>query len=148
MKIFINLELSAKADEEKEKTLIETFERLEIEIRKFCSVSKSRLHYINYAICETIYNSILHGGTSDSLKIETGLIRYDKKLVFFIKDNGNFYRKKEIRKAIKEKDLKKLRNFKPHEKSKGNGFEIIFESKPKTRTHKGIFYLVWEKARD
>lgn len=151
MKIFINLELSVKTNEEKEKILIKTLEilgLLETETRKFCLDSKFRLNSIHYAMCETIYNSILHSGT-DSLKIEIGLIHSDKKLIFFIQDSGNFYRKKEIRKAIKEKDLEKLRNFKPHQKSCGNGFEIIFESKPKIRiSGEGKFYLIWKKACD
>ena len=142
MKFFINFKLPAIiSDEEKEKNQIEAFERMSKVIKEFCKDNRAYIHCVSLAIWEAMYNSFLHGQTPIEIRMKV-----HEKLFFLIKDGGDFYYNKEIKEAIKNKDLEKLRNFKPHEKSCGNGFEIIFESKPKIKILKGALCLIWEKA--
>ena len=154
MKFFIDIKLPATVNseekEEKEKIQIKIFEILTQMIKKFCGNNRLRTHYIGIAIWEAIYNSTLHGGTTEFLEVNIGIgiSRHQKKLIFLINDNGNFYRLPLIKEVIKKKDLEKLRNFKPHDKSGGYGFEIIFESKPKIKILNGTLCLIWEKARN
>lgn len=144
MKFFINFKLLEIGDEEKENIRIKVFELMSFAIEKFCGNDKSRLHYMGIAVWEAMYNSVLHAA-KEFLEVRTG-IACRKRLIFLIKDNSNFYQNKEIKEAVKNKDLEKLRNFKPNKKSGGYGFEIIFESKPKIKILNGTLCLIWEKA--
>ena len=148
MKFFINFKLAhSVSHKKKENILILIFDFIFPAVEKFCGNNKSRAHYISLAVWEALYNSALHGGTAEFLEVRMGLA-YQKRLIFLIKDNGNFYQKQAVKKAIRKKDLGKLRNFKLHEKSRGYGFEIIFESKPKIKILKGAMCLIWKKACD
>lgn len=147
MKFFVDLKLPKNiSDEKKENIRIRFFELMSSAIEKFCGNDRSRLHYIGLAVWEAIYNSFLHGDTEELREVRIRLA-CQKRLIFLIKDSGNFYQKKETKEAIKNRELEKLKNFKPHEKSGGCGFEIIFESKPKIKILKGTLCLIWEKAR-
>lgn len=148
MKFFVDLKIPKNiSDEKKENTRIIVFELMSSAIEKFCINDRMRLHYIGLAVWETLYNSVLHGGTEELIEVRMKLA-CQKRLIFSIKDNGDFYQKKEIKEAIKNRDLEKLRNFKPQEKSGGYGFEIVFESDPKIKILKGTLFLIWEKACD
>ena len=149
MKFFIDFKLSVMiSDEEKEKIRIKVIELFYFSIEKFCGTDKKLACCVGNAISEAIYNSILHGGTEKFLEVWMGITCRKRRLLFVIKDKGDFYNKQEIKKAIKNKDLEKLINFKPHKKSCGFGFEIIFESSPKIKILNGILCLIWEKACD
>lgn len=147
MKVFINFKFLTGAeisDEEKENVWVKILELLYPAIDKFCGEDRSRANFIGMAICEAVYNSFLHGGAAELLEVKIGIFS-QKKLIFLIRDNGIFYDKKEIKGAIKNRDLKKLKNFKPHEKSCGFGFETIFESKPVIKIINKTLFLIWEK---